>query len=379
VSQSELLEHARYLRDTQKLAAYGRALTQLVKPTDVVLDLGAGTGLLGLLAARAGAAKVYLLDGGPILGVAEEVAIRNGLGDRVVAVRALSQEVVLPEPVDLVVCDQIGGFVYDAGVLDYFADARSRLLRPGGHLVPGAFTLRCAPVNAPGPRREVDVWATRPADLDLGAVHDRAINTEWRVEADDVRTLTDAQTVGRLPAWSTERLTAELSFTFDRPDTVDGLLGWFDADLAPGVTLSNDPNAADRMDRWCNFYPLTAPCEVAAGDTLEVSLDVRPDPGIVSWTTRWRRGDRSLGRWRQSTVLGQFLGPEDVVNASRQELITTARGHALVSALELLDGTRTAEAAIGQVLEDHSDAFPDRGRGRAVLRHELGKWARAAR
>ena len=66
MSRAEITEHAGYVRDRVKLRAYERALSQLVGPTSSVLDLGAGTGILGLLAARAGARVVYAVDRGSV-------------------------------------------------------------------------------------------------------------------------------------------------------------------------------------------------------------------------------------------------------------------------------------------------------------------------
>ncbi len=55
---SPLREHMGYVSDAHRLAIYRRAMVAVVKPGDVVLDLGAGTGILGVLACQAGAARV---------------------------------------------------------------------------------------------------------------------------------------------------------------------------------------------------------------------------------------------------------------------------------------------------------------------------------
>jgi protein arginine N-methyltransferase 1 len=81
---SEVLdEHRLYLSDAVRVRAYERAICAIVRPGDVVLDLGAGTGVLGLLACRAGARRVYAVDGGGILGVARALARANGVADRI--------------------------------------------------------------------------------------------------------------------------------------------------------------------------------------------------------------------------------------------------------------------------------------------------------
>ena len=64
MTSGELREHAGYLGDGVKIAAYEVALASLA-PGRVVLDLGSGSGILGLLAARAGAKHVYAVDSCP--------------------------------------------------------------------------------------------------------------------------------------------------------------------------------------------------------------------------------------------------------------------------------------------------------------------------
>src|SRR5512140_59171 len=96
-------EHRLYLSDANRLDAFRRAIEAVVRPGDVVLDLACGTGILGLMACRAGASRVYALDDGGILDVARQAARANGFGDRIVHVKAYSRHATLPERVDVVV------------------------------------------------------------------------------------------------------------------------------------------------------------------------------------------------------------------------------------------------------------------------------------
>ena len=75
--------HAALLRDTTRIDRYDRAIRQLVRPGMVVLDVGTGTGILALLAARRGA-RVHAVESGPIIGLARQLAAGNGLADRIV-------------------------------------------------------------------------------------------------------------------------------------------------------------------------------------------------------------------------------------------------------------------------------------------------------
>ena len=67
-------EHREYLADRARTALFRRAIKAVVRPGDVVLDLGSGTGVLGLLALKAGAARVYQVDESPMIEVARGVA-----------------------------------------------------------------------------------------------------------------------------------------------------------------------------------------------------------------------------------------------------------------------------------------------------------------
>ena len=98
----------KYLTDEVRLSAYQRPINATVRPGDVVLDLGSGTGILGLFACRAGAAHVYSIEVGSIIGLAREICRVNGFLDRVTYMRGLSTELELSRKVDVVVADEIG-------------------------------------------------------------------------------------------------------------------------------------------------------------------------------------------------------------------------------------------------------------------------------
>ena len=120
---SVLSEHRQYLSDEARISAFRRAIEEIVNPGEVVLDLGSGTGILGLLACRAGAGRVYAIEESGMIGLAREVCQANGFQDRVVFIKGLSTRVELPEKVDVVVADQIGRLGFEAGVFEYFRDA----------------------------------------------------------------------------------------------------------------------------------------------------------------------------------------------------------------------------------------------------------------
>jgi SAM-dependent methyltransferase len=314
MSRNEITEHAGYLRDEVKLAAYRAALAEVVRPGMTVLDLGAGTGILGLLAAETGARVVYAVDGGSIVAAARVVAQVNGYEDRIVGVRQLSTRLTLPEPVDVAVCDQIGGLAYDAGVLEYFHDARTRMLVPGGTLVPSLFQLFLAPAMTDFWMKTVGVWDTRPGGFDLSPMAEHAANTEFRVELKPPAFLAEPAEFAKVQADCDDPIRETAELRIERGGNLHGIAGMFVAQLSPSVTLTNCPLWSPFFQRWHTFYPLRRAVTVAPGDVIVAEFDVRPRSYITTWTVSVHpaaSGARPIEQ-RASTVLGQLLTPDDL-------------------------------------------------------------------
>ncbi|HLL54311.1 MAG TPA: methyltransferase domain-containing protein [Myxococcaceae bacterium] len=141
--------HVLMLDDQLRMAAYSAAIAETVKPGDVVLDLGTGTGILGLLALRNGASRVYGVDLNPdILALAEKRLRNAGYGDRFTAIKGLSYEVALPERVDVIISELMGNISDNEDFVPILADARRRFLKAGGLLIPCDVETYLVPVSA---------------------------------------------------------------------------------------------------------------------------------------------------------------------------------------------------------------------------------------
>ena len=95
--------HRRMALDAVRNDAYARALGQVIRPDTVVLDLGAGLGIHGLMAAKLGARRVYLVEQEDVIAIADENVRANGLQDVVQCIHGRIENVELPEPVDVIV------------------------------------------------------------------------------------------------------------------------------------------------------------------------------------------------------------------------------------------------------------------------------------
>ena len=143
------VEHARMLHDDRRTHDYLAALARAVRPGDVVLDIGTGSGVLAIAAARAGARRVYAVEASDIAGVAERVFAVNGVEDTVTLVPGWSRTIELPERADLLVAEIIGNEPLEEEILETTLDARRRLLKPDARLIPHALTLLARPLLLP--------------------------------------------------------------------------------------------------------------------------------------------------------------------------------------------------------------------------------------
>jgi protein arginine N-methyltransferase 1 len=172
VSSFEL--HHLLLSDSTRLQAVRRALRETVRPGSVVVDLGAGTGILGFLALREGAGRVYAIERHPIVRLARAIAAENGYGDRVRIIKGDSRRVRLPERADVIVSDLVGPLGIDPEMAESLADAR-RFLKKRGRFVPERSEVWIAPVRAAALHRR-HVQAGKGHGVRLDAVHALAAN-----------------------------------------------------------------------------------------------------------------------------------------------------------------------------------------------------------
>ena len=313
-----LNEHRTYVLDERRLQQFREALRYTVQVGTCGVDLGCGTGVLGLLACRAGASRVFAIDSSGIIEAARAVAKQNGLPDRIVHIRGKSTAVSLPTAVDFVVCDQMGPLGFDAGIVGAYDDARRRWLRAGGRLVPSAVATWFAPAESSVGYAPVSDWQQSREGLDFRAFREPAVNTVHRVDPPDVALLAEGVSVLHfdLMAQAHPCTTGEGRWTVTRSGTLHGLCGWFVAELAPGVTLTNDPSATDRIRRRPALLPVDRPIIVDSGDCISGRIDARPAENVLRWRVEVSRGRTIIAAFDHTTLRGLLLSTEDLKRAA---------------------------------------------------------------
>jgi type II protein arginine methyltransferase len=162
--------HAAMLNDSARSEAFDRAIRRAVRPGMTVLDIGAGTGLLAMMAARAGAARVIACESvGVLADIASKIIKTNELDDKIQILHKHSSALAvgpdLERPADLLVAEIVDCGLLSEGVLESIADARTRLLAPGGPIIPRSAVVYAMPIECPTLDAEQRVGTVSGFDL----------------------------------------------------------------------------------------------------------------------------------------------------------------------------------------------------------------------
>lgn len=360
-------EHRRYLTDGPRLDAYRAAIAASVRPGDVVIDAGCGTGVLSWFACGVGASRVYAIESTGMIEVARALADENGLADRIVFLRSHTSEAVVPEPADVLVGDLAGRMGFEAGVFGVYRDLR-RWLKPDARIIPSAITIHATPVEHETAHAAALFWRAPVAGYRGESTLRWSLNTGYPCRYDGDRLLAAAiVSASFATADSPELLRMEGDVAVGRNGVVHGVGAWFSAAMAPGVTMTNAPCAPARINRRQVFLPMERPVAVERGDVVRMALRIRPDDMLVSWSleTHTRAG---VSRERHSTLEGMLLTREEVrAHAPQSRPHLSPRGVARLTLLALCDGNHSLAEIEREVRRRHPALFPTEAQAQAFV------------
>jgi SAM-dependent methyltransferase len=276
--------HRRMVGDRWRTDAFARAIREVVKKGDTVLDLGTGTGILAMLAAKAGAARVYGVDQSEITQAAANVVSANGLSKVVKVLRGSAMDLALEEKVDVLISEWLGHLAFVEGMLDDVIDARDRHLARRGRMLPSAVSAMLAPIDDPvlyghdGP----GFWRESVHGIDFSPLEELELKQGRTLQ---LRVEPAALLAAGQPMVELDLLRAkvddpwrsgELEFVIKRDGVLNGFVGWFVADLSEREHLDTGPGRPET--HWSQSYFAFPPRPVKRGAEVKVRFDLTRDP-----------------------------------------------------------------------------------------------------
>lgn len=290
---SNLGIHEEMLADSVRVSAYARALANLIKPSDIVLDLGTGTGVLAFMAARSGANSVHAVEHGSIINVAKRLATANGLRN-ITFHNMNSNSLHLDKQVDILVHEQMGDSLFEERMVSNVANLRDRLLKQGGIIIPATFNFFIEPVALKPAYARPFIWNIRIEGIDFSDLRDLASGeppSSRRLELHpfqfdrplaaptpslqvDLYTITPAE----LPT------SVEVDRVIETAGTVHGVGVWFNASLDDENSIDTSPFSNYETHWKTPVLRLEDPFQVAPGDRVRIHLEAKTLESIDSWT-----------------------------------------------------------------------------------------------
>lgn len=296
--------------------AYNAAIARVVRPGDIVLDLGGGFGRRAVRACQHGAVRAYTVQPEATAEIARAVVRDNGCADRVDVIETLPAGAAWLATISVVIAEDPGGSPLHGASLTRFGLGSAAPWPTGAVTIPRREDLSVAIVEAP------DLYArhTRPWDdigrWDLSLARRLALNSPSACAPTASQLLTAPRSWGTVHYGAAARprgLTAVLDLTIERAGCGHGIVIWPLVDLADSATIGNSPGT-DVAPIAQSFFPWLEAVPLSAGDRATVELRVEPlargfESCLWNWTTTVQGvGGSAVGgrRFVQSTFLGSL-------------------------------------------------------------------------
>ncbi|CAB0028801.1 unnamed protein product [Trichogramma brassicae] len=173
-----LSQQQNMMQDFIRTSTYQRAI--LGNTSDfkdkVVLDVGAGSGILSFFAAQAGAKIVYAVEASNMANHAKTLVDANNLSDKIIIIAGKIEEIVIPEKVDCIVSEPMGYMLYNERMLETYLHAK-KWLAPARQFSPASSRPLIALCDySPLTAQPGDIWTSKKCNFCFRSTFDNKYN-----------------------------------------------------------------------------------------------------------------------------------------------------------------------------------------------------------
>ena len=282
--------HVAMLNDRTRTSRFIAGIQEVVNPGDIVVDIGTGTGVLAVAAARAGARHVYAIEASGMAKLAKDIFKLNGFADRITLIEGWSTQVNLPEKADVLVSEMVGNEPLAENLLEITNDAIKRFLKPDARLIPGKVRILGLPVAIPRSELAKHAFVVETlqnwkswygidfsplAEATRDASHAFFINPvsarDWTTLGEPVL-LVDVDFKKAEQRWIDHTITVAARTA----GLLDGLLEYFELELGPTTGLSTHPGQVEETNHWLSpVWIFPNPMHLEPGDRFAITYQYR--------------------------------------------------------------------------------------------------------
>jgi predicted RNA methylase len=254
-----MLHVASLLGQRSRLEKFKRAIDLVVRNGDYVIDIGTGTGILAILAAKAGAAQVTAIEVNPeSIQYAIRAARLNGVETIIEFFEGNFHDFMPKQKADVVLCEMLSSMMLVEQQIPASYYATQNILKPEGIILPQEICVYIVPVECPY------IWNRFSFD-DLQ--FPRVIQT---ASQEVTRDLSDMQILATFNLSNPDLnrdVKKTLEFSTISKGTIHGLVGVFESKLYDDILLNME-------DGWKQlFIPLSQPIDVDVNTTISVKIE----------------------------------------------------------------------------------------------------------
>jgi protein arginine N-methyltransferase 1 len=292
--------HEAMLADRERVETYREGIRRGVKKGDVVVDIGAGSGILSFFAAEK-ASKVYAIEHADVIEIAKKIAADNHV-ENVEFIKCNSRDFAPPLRADAIVHEQIGGEnPLSENMIANLLDARRRLLKPGGRIIPARFEIFIEPIQLKDAHVVPFLWELKIENIDFRSTTPmiRPMSGN-RITSHDRRTISVAMVEHCLcdpkPIMSFDLETMEedevprrLRYrnTAVRDGRIDGLCIYFKAIFDDDLAIETAPTGP--VTSWAMLMYRMEQTKVTQGEMVEYELEIESILNDCTWAFTWLR------------------------------------------------------------------------------------------
>ncbi|KAJ8528238.1 hypothetical protein K7X08_021930 [Anisodus acutangulus] len=278
--------HEEMLKDVVRTKTYQNVIykNSFLFKDKVVLDVGAGTGILSLFCAKVGAKHVYAIECSSMADMAQEIVKRNGFSDVITIIKGKVEEIDLPIPqVDIIISEWMGYFLLYENMLDTVLYARDKWLVKDGLVLPDKASLCLTAIeDADYKEDKIEFWNS-VYGFDMSCIRKQAMMEPLVDTVDQNQIVTNCQLLKTMDiskmTSGDASFTAPFKLVAERDDYIHAFVAYFDVSFTRCHKLmgfSTGPKSRGTHWKQTVLY-LEDVISVCQGEAVVGSMTVAPN------------------------------------------------------------------------------------------------------